>query len=162
MEPAILAALSAFIAAFISASVFFINAWLQRRHEFKLKRAEKYEKMAHLISDAAQWAGDVGLITGVEQPKEGNSPAAAREAQVLAALYFEKEFHEQIGCYVNLLIEYYTYLLGYLSQGPAHLSLVDRARRMSPVRFDDYHHALIKQRAAIDEKMIKLSKKYAL
>lgn len=161
MEPAILAGISASIAALISATVFFTNAWLQRRHEFRLKRAQKYEEMAHLISDGVDWAGQVGLITGIEQPKENHSPTAARKALIIAGLYFEEHFYDQIGDYVNILLEYYLFLLRFLPQGPSDIPLVDRAHKLDRKQQEEFFEKIFKQRADIDEKIVKLSKRYS-
>lgn len=161
MEPTILAAMSASIAALISAIVFFTNAWLQRRHELKLKRAEKYEEMALLISESADWAGEIGLTIGTEDPEENNSPVAARKAQIIAGLYFEKEFYSQIGDYIKTLLEYYIFLLRYLPRGPSEIPLVDRAHRVDNEEQNEYFSKIFQQRLAIEEKIVKLSRRYA-
>lgn len=140
MESAILTILSASIAAIISAGVFFTNAWLQRRHEFKFRLADKYEEMAWLVHEADAWLIEIETVTGADPSLKERYPKPAAKAQVIAGIYFKKDFYTIIKKLNDDLNGYREYLADFQA-----LAEPDEAISLAAVQFQPEKCAELRQ-----------------
>lgn len=83
-----------------------LSGWIDRRHQRDVKQRERLERMVDLISATLPWFQSIGAAQTLQELVTAQPPPQARQAAMLAQLYFPS-LAEPAAAYVNGLIRYY-------------------------------------------------------
>ena len=135
-------------------------AWRERDYKRKLLQLDRLEKIVAAVTESLKWYNTHCALKTPEEVSSHPPPPEARQAAMLAQLYFS-ELEEPAGAFANALLKYHHLLIDCMdpnipASGTAQVLMKMQRDPSLKESFEAHFHA----RIALDNAIAKEAKKY--
>jgi hypothetical protein len=135
-------------------------AWRERENKRKLLQLDRLEKIVTAVTESLRWFQDHSKLRTVEDISSHPPPPEARQAAMLAQLYFSA-LVEPAAAYANALVEYHHLLIDCLDPNiPASATAHVLIRMKNDPTLEKRMMAHFEARTALDAAIATEAKKY--